>query len=145
MASAVNGISSKRLPSGAILYLIHHIFLPPKLPNGEDFHSEYETILLDTTIDVLLKFKDYVTSEQNGIIDLVIATVTNLRTVHDSFGTEGSVSEVKLGNALRNLSKKGKLMPLLILRLAGFPLTSQRWNDSATHTRPECRCLDQQG
>jgi hypothetical protein len=105
MASAMNGTSSNRLPSRAIMYLIRHIFLPPKLPHEDDFDSEYETILLDTTVDALLKFKDCVTYEQNGIIDSVIAMITNLRTVHDSFST---VSEQKLGNALRDLCKKGK-------------------------------------
>jgi hypothetical protein len=107
MASAMNGTSSNRLPSGAIMYLIRHIFLPPKLPHEDDFDSEYETILLDTTVDVLSKCKGCVTYGQNGIIDSVIAMITNLRTVRDSFG---AVSEGKLGNALRDLCKEGKHM-----------------------------------
>jgi hypothetical protein len=110
MASAMNGTSSNRLPSGAIMYLIRHIFLPPKLPHEDDFDSEYETILLDTTVDVLSKCKGCVTYGQNGIIDSVIAMITNLRTVRDSFGTVGAVSEGKLGNALRDLCKEGKHM-----------------------------------
>jgi hypothetical protein len=105
----MNGTSSNTLPSGAIMYLIHHIFLPPKLPHEDDFDSKYETILLDTTIDVLLKFKHCVTYDQNGIIDSVIAMVTNLRTVRDS-DTVGAVSEGMLRNALRDLCKKGTHM-----------------------------------
>jgi hypothetical protein len=89
------------------MYLIYHIFLPPKLLYEDDFDSKYETILLDTTIDVLLKFKDCVTYDQNNIINLVITIVTNLRTVRDS-DTMGAVSEGKLGNALRDLCKKDK-------------------------------------
>ncbi len=108
----MKGNSSKRLPIGAILYLIRHIFLPPKLPDGDDFHPEYETILLDFTVDVLLKFKDCVTSEQHGIIDSIVAMVNNLRIVRDSPDTVGSVSEEKLGNALRDLCKDGTLISL---------------------------------
>ena len=108
MAFAINGIPSNRLPSGPITYLIRHMFLPPKLPHKDDFNSEYETTMLDTTIDGLLKFKSCATSDQNGIIDSVIAMVTSLRTVCDSFGTEGAVSEERLRNALIDLCKKGK-------------------------------------
>ena len=104
----MHGVSSNSLPFGAIMYLIHHIFLPPKLPHKDDFDFEYETILLDTTIDILLKFKGYVTYDQSAIIDSVIAMVSNLRTVRDSGGTVGAVSEEKLGNALRDLWKRGK-------------------------------------
>ncbi len=140
----MNGKSSNQLSSGAIIYLIRHIFLPPKLPHQDDFDSVYEMILLDTTVDVLLKFKDCVTYDQNGIIDSVIAMVTNLRTVHDSFGTVCAVSEEKLASALRDLCKKGKAHVPRSLRLLSFHLTCQRWNNSASHTRPECWCNDQQ-
>ena len=104
----MNGTSSNRLPFGAIMYLVHHIFLPPKLPHEDDFDLEFETILLDTTIDILLKSKGYITYDQSVLIDSVIATIANLRTVCDSFGTVGAISEGKLGNALRGLCKKGK-------------------------------------
>ena len=104
----MDGTSSNSLHFGAIMYLIHHIFLPPKLPHKDDFDFEYETILLDTTIDILLKFKGYITYDQSAIIDSVIAMVSNLRTVRDSSGTVGAISEGKLRNALRDLWKKGK-------------------------------------
>ena len=121
----MNGTSSNRLPFGAIMYLIHHIFLPPKLPHEDDFDSKYETILLDTTVDVLLKFKGCVTYDQHGIIDSVIAMVTNLRAVRDS-DTVGAVSEGKLGNALRDLCKKGKHMSHNSCDFVSLRLTRQR-------------------
>src|SRR5271163_4884823 len=102
----MKGTSSNGVSFGAIMYLIHHIFLPPKLPQEDDFDSEYEMILLDTTIDVLLKFKDCVTYDQNGVIDSVVAMVTNLRAVRDS----DAVGAGNLGNVLRELCKKGNRM-----------------------------------
>ena len=89
------------------MYLIHHVFLPPKLPQEDDLDLGYETMLLDITFDSLLKFKGYITSDQSAIIDSVISMVTNLRTVR---GSDGAVSEINLGNALRDLWKKGKHM-----------------------------------
>jgi hypothetical protein len=88
--------------------MIHHIFLPPKLPHEDDFDSECETILLDTTIDSLSKFKDCIVCDQDGVVNSVIAMVTNLQTVRDFSGTMSAVSEEKLGNALRDLCMKGK-------------------------------------
>jgi hypothetical protein len=109
IASAMKGTPSNGVSFGAIMYLIYHIFLPPKLPQEDDFDSEYEMILLDTTIDVLLKFKDCVTDDQNGVIDSVVAMVTNLRAVRDSDAV-GAVSQGNLGNVLRDLCKKGNRM-----------------------------------
>jgi hypothetical protein len=43
------------------MYLIYHIFLPPKLSHKDDFDLEFETILLNTIINILLKFKGYIT------------------------------------------------------------------------------------
>lgn len=107
IASTMNRITRDGLPLGAIMYLIHHIFLPPKLPQEDDFDSEFETILLDTVIDNLLKFKNCVTSNKS-IIDSVIALVTTLRNVRDSPSNLGAISEEELRNALRDLCKKGE-------------------------------------
>jgi hypothetical protein len=35
------------------MYMIHHIFLPPKLPLQDGYVSEHEKILLNTTIKAL--------------------------------------------------------------------------------------------
>lgn len=85
--------------------MIHHVFLPPKLPNKDDFDAGYDTILLDTMINSLLKFKDLIVQDQATIIDCVIAAIKNLRALRDYNGT---VSEAKLADALRDLDKKGK-------------------------------------
>jgi hypothetical protein len=76
------------------------IFPPPELSHEDDVDSDYETILLDTIILPL------VTYDKSGIIDPVIMIAT-LRTVRDSFCTVNAVGERELGNALRDLSKKG--------------------------------------
>ena len=97
-----------RISSNTIMYLIHHIFLPPKLPHGDDVDANNETILLDITIDGLLNFKDFVMHDQRDVVDSVIDMVTNLRTVRDCSGLEGTISEGQLENAMRDLRKKGK-------------------------------------
>ncbi|KAF8860560.1 hypothetical protein BDZ45DRAFT_800719 [Acephala macrosclerotiorum] len=107
----MNRTSNNKLPLGALTYMIHHVFLPPKLPNEDDFNAEYDTILLDTTINSLLRFKGFITQDQAVIVDCVIAMIMNMRAVRDS---NGAVSEEKLADALRDLDKKGGIIPLHI-------------------------------
>jgi hypothetical protein len=133
----MNRVSRNKVPLDAIMYLIHHNFLLPKLPNQDDTDFEYETILLDTILDALWKFKHLLAKDWNHIIDSVIAMVTNIRTVSDP---EGRVTETKLDNALRILFRQGKKMPFDVRAL----LTGHRWDNSASHTCSECRYHDNQ-
>lgn len=48
----------------ATLYLFHHIVLPPKLPQADDWKVEYEDALLDTTVEALRTFGEAVRNEQ---------------------------------------------------------------------------------
>jgi hypothetical protein len=92
------------------MYLIYYIFLPLKLLHKDDFNLEFKTILLNITINIFLKFKGFITYNQSVLIDSVIPTIANLRTVRDSFGIIGAISKRKLKNALRDLCKKGKYL-----------------------------------
>lgn len=103
------------LSHGAIMYLIHHIFLPPELPQEDDFNSHYENLLLDTIFQALLDFKHCVTRDQHGIVDLVIVMISNLKTVRECSSSDGSLSEEKLENALKNLCNNGKLIASIFL------------------------------
>ena len=88
------------------MYMINHIFLPPQLPQGDDFNVEFETILLKTTISALLQFQDQITDDQDAVIDLVYVMLDNLRTVRDS--SSGAVSEDNLKDILMNICEEGK-------------------------------------
>jgi hypothetical protein len=48
----------------ATLYLVHHIVLPPKLPQTDDWKVEFEDALLDTTVEALQTFGKVVRNEQ---------------------------------------------------------------------------------
>lgn len=124
------------------MYLIHHIFLPPQLPDEDDFDSEYEKMLLDTTVSCLLKFKTCLTCEQATSVDLVVAMVTNMRTVRKFSGGEDGLMQGKLEDALKDLCQKGKHKSQ---NQSELNLTCQRRNTSTSHTRPECGRNHQQG
>ena len=86
-----------------IEYLIHHIFLPSKLPGCDDSDPDHEKFLMETTVDALREFKNLITEDQNGIVDAVICAIRSLIIILDS---EGHVDEGKLSVALRDLPEK---------------------------------------
>lgn len=102
--------SCNRTPLDAIEYMIHHIFLPPKLPNKDDFHPQHESVLLKATSDALQKFKANVECDQQDVIETICIQINNLSTVRDDLG---AINEGKLGSILQKLSKIGMLHPFM--------------------------------
>jgi hypothetical protein len=100
----MDGSSIAGLSHDAIMYLVHHMFLPPKLPQQDDSHPDHETILLNTTISALREFSQCVTDDHHGAVDSVTDMVSTMITVMDTFDSKIIVSEWKLRNALRDLS-----------------------------------------
>lgn len=84
----------------AVMYLIHHIFLPQKLPQEDDFSSEHQAFLLDITIETLSSLgPGYFPNAVRGAI-------ANLRNLHDFVGS--SVHEKRLRKALSSLKENGQ-------------------------------------
>ncbi|KAL4994276.1 hypothetical protein BDV10DRAFT_189152 [Aspergillus recurvatus] len=93
----------------ASLYLFHHVFLPPKLPQKDDYNARYELILLDTVIDTLKKFRTLVPNQHRQVLGPVITMIARLREIH---GSRGDLSEGKLKEALQKLDAKGGILPV---------------------------------
>ncbi|RMZ83548.1 hypothetical protein DV738_g1146, partial [Chaetothyriales sp. CBS 135597] len=96
-----------KLSSSAVSYLIHHIFLPPKLPNQDDSSPENESALLNTTIDALEEFKKWTVDDNNAAVDAVIDMVKGLELVTDFINSNGAINERELSIALKDLPQKG--------------------------------------
>ena len=106
----MDGSLSNGTPLNAIMYMIYHIFLPPELPQEDDFDPQYEKIMLDTTSDALQMFKAAAENGQHDIIESVRAMIGNLRNLRDDLGT---INEGKFESALRELPKRGMFPPLV--------------------------------
>ena len=135
------------LPPEALMYLIHNIFLPPKLPHADDFDPGYEVVLLDHVVESLLQFKgciEYDLGDVSDQIEVVIAMVKTLKTLLDSCDGIHTISEQKLRLALKNLCTRGQH----ILHYSNNPsreLMLDRRYDSVAHTSSECWYDNQQG
>jgi hypothetical protein len=90
------------LSAGAAAYVFHHVVLPPKLPQADDYSAAHEQALLEIVVQALESLKKHVKSEYVGTVNAAIATVKNLRTSRDSYG---NVSEVQLQALLAKLTK----------------------------------------
>ncbi|KAI9370544.1 hypothetical protein BJX61DRAFT_544525 [Aspergillus egyptiacus] len=85
------------LTPGSSSYLFHHIFLPPELPQEDDYKAEYDLKLLDAVIYALHEFKANVPKNQGEILSTVITMVSRLR---QTCGYQGDVDEAKLRKSL---------------------------------------------
>ncbi|KAL6706808.1 hypothetical protein ACN47E_005144 [Coniothyrium glycines] len=90
--------------SGAIIYLYHHIVLPPKLPQQDDFDALYEKELCEVAIQALQDLSTQVTDAHLPTIRAATATVSNLL---DSRDSHGDITEVQLNTVLTNLTHDG--------------------------------------
>lgn len=90
------------MATNSLAYLIHHLVLPPKLPQSDDFDPQHERILLRTTIHALQEFRTHLSNPVQSLdIQSVVSTVTNLL---NSRHTNGSVSESQLSSTLAGLN-----------------------------------------
>jgi len=86
----------------ATLYMIHHVFLPPQLPQKDDFAPWLDAALADMVSTSLQEFRSLHGS--SCAVDSVASMVHEFRTVHDE---SGHIIQVRLEETLAQLSKDG--------------------------------------
>lgn len=104
-ASAAASSSPQRADSAGFEGAINHLFLPPKLPHGED-PDEVESRILDITIKAVADFRRLSPSH---VLDRVASLLRTFRAVH----TSGRVNEANLLAELHALHD-GDTIPLQI-------------------------------
>jgi hypothetical protein len=85
----------------AVLYMVHHVFLPPKLPQKDDFDAGFDDALLDMLSSSLQAFEHHV---DDKAVRSTRDMISNLRTMRDG---SGAMDETKIKEALRGLHEKG--------------------------------------
>ncbi|KAJ5802893.1 uncharacterized protein N7503_005343 [Penicillium pulvis] len=106
------------------LYLFHHLFLPPKLPQADDYNARHENLLLNSVIDALRSFSGYVLTADDTVMPRVIEMITRLRQAHNSYG---EVDEEQLMKSLTELPIQNGFLPIHVREQnAGILLSCQR-------------------
>ena len=86
-------------------YIFHHVFLPPKLPDGADDDVTHEAFLLDRVIRALQSFKRQVAADTAGIISSTTMMICRLKFIYDEFG---HLDETRLKKTLAQLHSEGQ-------------------------------------
>ncbi|KAK8112290.1 uncharacterized protein PG998_008747 [Apiospora kogelbergensis] len=88
----------------SLLFFFHHVFLPPKLPTGDDYSPTYENILIGFVQGCLTAFAQTVPESTRNI---VFEACTTLRILSHLRDNHGHLHEDALRKALCAISEAG--------------------------------------
>ncbi|TVY81339.1 hypothetical protein LSUE1_G008843 [Lachnellula suecica] len=88
----------------ALMYLVHHMFLPPKLPQKDDTNVTHQKMLFSTLTAALSQFIKLLPDDMKAVIERVLTMVHNSLAVHE-FGSETILLQIHAQNAGLMISK----------------------------------------
>lgn len=101
------------LEPASLDYLIHHVFLVPKLPASSPDSVSHDSALLRCLGEALEAFKPHMGKDGNGAINSIQGMINAMEYVMDD---QGGIHKLKFKEQLKKLDKSG-----MSLR---YPLTS---------------------
>ncbi|KAJ5252865.1 hypothetical protein N7489_003275 [Penicillium chrysogenum] len=123
-----DSLASKSMTLEETLYLFRHIFLPPEVPQAEDYNVQQEHRLLESVVDALRSFSDYVPTADTTIVHKATEMVSRLR---KAYSPHGDVDEKQLEMSLAELPIRGGVLPIHVREQnAGILLY---WHNDAIH------------
>lgn len=87
-----------------IQFLIHHIVLPPKLPQSDDFNPALERALLDTTVQALEKLQSTLKKSYTQTMQQVSAVQSAMRNLINCRNHDGHIIEAQLAMLIRSIA-----------------------------------------
>ncbi|SPO01443.1 uncharacterized protein DNG_04116 [Cephalotrichum gorgonifer] len=105
------------------MYLVNHVFLPPKLPQEADNNAQFEHHLATCVLEALNTFKACLESPsatQRSAIDAAINATSNLIRVHHfaAASRDATISTVELQEALTKLCQTGPPVRAIPIKVA---------------------------
>ncbi|KAF2706566.1 hypothetical protein K504DRAFT_492980 [Pleomassaria siparia CBS 279.74] len=89
------------LSEEAVVYIVHHVILPPKLPQHNDTNPKHESILLQITIEALEEFQTHFTkTDEIQQVQAVADALSNLLQSRDS---KGVIRDAQLSSLLKGI------------------------------------------
>lgn len=114
--------------AGATVYLMHHIILPPQLPQSDDCDVSYERDVIDTVMQSLQDLMSCVGDEDIVTVAAAIKSIENLLLCRDDYGAvDGGQLDALLVNQIKNSSDA--VIPLEIKKQNAGVLISRSVND----------------
>jgi hypothetical protein len=92
------------MTAGAAAYLIHHVVLPPRLPQKDDYDATHEHCLIDAVICALQDLQEHVGDQDQDLKCLLTSAVRAITNLADSRDEHGDVSEIRLLAVFKKLA-----------------------------------------
>ncbi|KAF2638121.1 hypothetical protein P280DRAFT_91529 [Massarina eburnea CBS 473.64] len=86
-------------------YLIHHVVLPPKLPQEDDLDASCERALLNTTTRSLHQFRDILSPDNPEAAEEVTSMLSTIDNLSRSRNDDGDVTQAQLVLLFRKMSE----------------------------------------
>ncbi|KAJ6020467.1 hypothetical protein N7540_005971 [Penicillium herquei] len=111
---------------GFFEYILHHVFLPPKLPDGNDYNPLFESLLLKELVIALQSFADYGNSQNPRISDVFGSLILTMNRLIGTFGPRGELLEAELTKVMATLQAEGGVLPIFVREQNAGILMSQK-------------------
>lgn len=115
MAETVLDDASSSLSSKELEYIFNHVFLPPKLPNGDDASPTNELCLIELVRDCLTVFLPKTDPKDHEAIK---RAVTLMKNIHSSTSLDGYLQEDGVRAVLKQIGPHSTLLYAPCLQLA---------------------------
>ncbi|KAK1673137.1 hypothetical protein BDP55DRAFT_634371 [Colletotrichum godetiae] len=86
------------------LYIIQHVFLPPQLPQADDFSPENESALVQFVKDSVADFYEHVPSSQKASVRIAIGLMEAMMCVHRPLGDTVAIDQHSLLERLMSMA-----------------------------------------
>ena len=104
MSAASSGGGNKPPPREEVEFLYHHGFLPPQVPQADDYHPERDLAFMRTFQQCLAALKSCTPSECHPAITLATEMLSSMQKIHEN----GQIGQQELLDALNNIVSHGK-------------------------------------
>jgi hypothetical protein len=102
-AAVVRKPHNRNSDISSVRYLIHHVFLPPEVPQEDDFAPGLDDVLAELVLKSLREFSGL--QDCKIAVDITSSMVEKFRAIHHESGV---IVEARLKNALAQSAKNGK-------------------------------------
>lgn len=90
-------LSKMSITKTAMVYLVNHVFLPPRFPNGDDWESIHDSTMQSTLLASIKRFEAHIAP---GRLTLVRSAAAMIRRMIESQDENGRVHLNKLEHTL---------------------------------------------
>ncbi|KAI1337558.1 hypothetical protein F5Y15DRAFT_147782 [Xylariaceae sp. FL0016] len=108
----VQSADLKSVNAEELAYIIHHVVLPPYLPQHDDYNPRYEEALLRTLVSALHGYQSHIDGDRMEEVNSAISMMKDFQSIHSFVDGFCSIDRYRLLQAFQRLTLHGGAVPL---------------------------------